>query len=248
MTINSICRLAAGACRSSLACSVTGKAAASGARTATRLRSELKTSRAPGPSAAVPATSSAPRFLTYFDGGFTQARFDQINYNFSGVGGLGGPTGTSLPAQTYNGWFVGSGFEYAFDWLPIPGLFLKTEYRYSQYNSATPSFVTTATACRPASRSTRPSSPSSCRPNWSGASTGSAATTDRRRTFATRARDESPGLFVALRPLALPLPCHKKPNILALPGASGANDNEAHEISQVLCRIRCCVVCPCRAP
>ena len=82
-----------------------------------------------------------PRFLTYFDGGFTQARFDQINYNVSGVGVLGGPTGVSVPAQTYNGWFVGSGFEYAFDWLPIPGLFLKTEYRYAQYNTATPSFV-----------------------------------------------------------------------------------------------------------
>ena len=44
------------------------------------------------------------------------------------------PPGTvSLAAQTYNGWFIGSGFEYAFDWLPISGLFLKTEFRYSQY-------------------------------------------------------------------------------------------------------------------
>jgi outer membrane immunogenic protein len=88
----------------------------------------------------------SPRFLTYFDGGFTQARFDQINYNFSGVGPVfGGPSGGSLPAQNYNGWFVGSGFEYAFDWLPVPGLFLKTEYRYSQFNTANPSFVFTAT-------------------------------------------------------------------------------------------------------
>ena len=39
----------------------------------------------------------------------------------------------SFAAQTYNGWFIGSGFEYAFDWLPISGLFLKTEFRYSQY-------------------------------------------------------------------------------------------------------------------
>ena len=46
-----------------------------------------------------------------------------------------------MPAQTYNGWFIGSGYEYAFDWLPIPGLFWKTEYRYSQYNSATIPFV-----------------------------------------------------------------------------------------------------------
>ena len=83
-----------------------------------------------------------PRFLTYFDGGFTEARFDHINFNGSGLIGVGfGPTGVSLPAQTYNGWFIGSGYEYAFDWLPIPGLFWKTEYRYSQYNSATIPFV-----------------------------------------------------------------------------------------------------------
>ena len=86
-----------------------------------------------------------PRFLTYFDGGYTQARFDQINFNFSGVGIAGGPAGTSIPATTYNGWFVGSGFEYALDWLPVPGLFLKTEYRYAQYNTATPGFFVTAT-------------------------------------------------------------------------------------------------------
>jgi outer membrane immunogenic protein len=72
-----------------------------------------------------------PRFLTYLDGGWTQARFSGVNYNLAIAGG--GPTGLSLAAQTYNGWFLGSGFEYAFDWLPIPGLFLKTEYRYAQY-------------------------------------------------------------------------------------------------------------------
>jgi outer membrane immunogenic protein len=75
-----------------------------------------------------------PRLLTYFDGGYTQARFDGITYNGSGVGGIANLF--TAPATTYNGWFIGSGFEYAFDWLPIPGLFLKTEYRYSQYNSA----------------------------------------------------------------------------------------------------------------
>jgi outer membrane immunogenic protein len=72
-----------------------------------------------------------PRFLTYTDGGWTQARFDGVNYNFAIAGG--GPTGLSLAAKTYNGWFLGSGVEYSFDWLPIPGIFLKTEYRYSQY-------------------------------------------------------------------------------------------------------------------
>ena len=72
-----------------------------------------------------------PRFLTFFDGGFTQARFDGVNYNFAFAGG--GPSGLSLAAQTYDGWFIGTGFEYAFTWLPINGLFLKTEMRYSQY-------------------------------------------------------------------------------------------------------------------
>ena len=72
-----------------------------------------------------------PRFLTFFDGGFTQARFDGLNYNIAFAGG--GPSGLSLAAQTYNGWFIGTGFEYAFTWLPINGLFLKTEMRYSQY-------------------------------------------------------------------------------------------------------------------
>ena len=50
-----------------------------------------------------------------------------MNYNFAFAGG--GPSGLSLAAQTYNGWFIGSGFEYAFTWLPINGLFLKTEFR-----------------------------------------------------------------------------------------------------------------------
>ena len=72
-----------------------------------------------------------PALSHYFDGGYTQARFDGVNYNIAIAGG--GASGLSLAAQTYNGWFLGSGFEYAFDWLPISGLFLKTEFRYSQY-------------------------------------------------------------------------------------------------------------------
>lgn len=72
-----------------------------------------------------------PRILTYFDGGYTQAHFDQANYNLAIPGG--GFSGVSLASHTYEGWFVGSGFEYAFDWLPVSGLFLKTEYRYAQY-------------------------------------------------------------------------------------------------------------------
>jgi outer membrane immunogenic protein len=76
----------------------------------------------------------APRVLTYFDGGWTQAHFGSVGYNLAVAGG--GPIGLSLAAQTYNGWFLGGGFEYSLDWLPISGLFLKTEYRYSQYSTA----------------------------------------------------------------------------------------------------------------
>jgi outer membrane immunogenic protein len=74
----------------------------------------------------------SPRFLTYFDGGFTQARFNGVSYN-SNIVGLALPGTVNLAAQTYNGWFIGSGFEYAFDWLGFSGLFLKSEFRYSQY-------------------------------------------------------------------------------------------------------------------
>jgi outer membrane immunogenic protein len=71
-----------------------------------------------------------PTILTYFDGGWTQTRFDQMNV-FGALNGIA--TGNAFPAHTYSGWFIGSGFEYNFSWLPIPGLFLKTEYRYSTY-------------------------------------------------------------------------------------------------------------------
>jgi outer membrane immunogenic protein len=74
-----------------------------------------------------------PNVLTYFDGGWTEAHFDQMNT----YGALGqGPLGTAFPGNTYSGWFLGSGFEYNFSWLPIPGLFLRTEYRYASYRRA----------------------------------------------------------------------------------------------------------------
>jgi outer membrane immunogenic protein len=79
-----------------------------------------------------------PKFLTYFDGGYTQANFNQVNFQ---TAISGAPFGAFVVANTYNGWFLGSGFEYGFDLLP--GLFLKTEYRYSSYNTAIlPTFFT----------------------------------------------------------------------------------------------------------
>jgi outer membrane immunogenic protein len=85
-----------------------------------------------------------PNFLAYESAGYTQTHFDQSNY--VSVSTLL-PNGESLAAQTYNGWFLGGGFEYALTFLPIHGLFLKTEYRYSQFDSQTvPNLVTTTGA------------------------------------------------------------------------------------------------------
>jgi len=61
--------------------------------------------------------------LVFLSGGFTQARFDAVDL----------PGGFSVEETTYNGWFLGSGYEYRFDWLP--GLFWKTEYRFADYGS-----------------------------------------------------------------------------------------------------------------
>jgi outer membrane immunogenic protein len=72
-----------------------------------------------------------PGLLTYFSGGYTQARFSQIDFltgTFFTV-----PTTLAASAQTYDGWFLGSGFEHALDFLP--GLFWKTEYRFATYQA-----------------------------------------------------------------------------------------------------------------
>jgi outer membrane immunogenic protein len=77
-----------------------------------------------------------PALLTYFDGGYTQARFDQVNLSFLAAA-AGGPVIANIPSTTYNGWFLGGGTEYALNlsWLPIRGLFWRNEYRYSRYQS-----------------------------------------------------------------------------------------------------------------
>jgi outer membrane immunogenic protein len=78
-----------------------------------------------------------PNVLSYFNGGYTQTRFDQINFisSFSRFT----PTAV-IGAHTYNGWFLGGGTEISlsgFFGLPLPsGLFLRSEYRYSSYNGA----------------------------------------------------------------------------------------------------------------
>jgi outer membrane immunogenic protein len=65
-----------------------------------------------------------PNLLAFVSGGYTQARFDQIDFDIF-----------SIPATTYKGWFLGSGYEYGLGFMP--GLFWKTEYRFSDYQAQT---------------------------------------------------------------------------------------------------------------
>jgi outer membrane immunogenic protein len=72
-----------------------------------------------------------PGFLTYFNGGYTQAHFNQVNYVDAANGALSG--GLILPSTSRGGWFLGGGTEYAIS--QIPGLFWKSEYRFADYGS-----------------------------------------------------------------------------------------------------------------
>jgi outer membrane immunogenic protein len=87
-----------------------------------------------------------PNVFTYWNGGYTESQFDQIN--FSSV------TSPFIPAfaigsHTYHGWFVGGGTEISLSGLfglPLPpGLFWRSEYRFSSFNSADLPYVNTNT-------------------------------------------------------------------------------------------------------
>ena len=71
-----------------------------------------------------------PGFLTYVNGGYTEARFNTTDLR--DATGLTTTT-TSLASRTYHGWFLGGGTEYAI--RLIPGLFWKSEYRFADYGS-----------------------------------------------------------------------------------------------------------------
>jgi outer membrane immunogenic protein len=83
-----------------------------------------------------------PQLLTYVSGGYTEAKFDRTNYT-----SLFGPpfvaAGVFSGSHTYSGWFIGSGYEYQLSFLP--GLFWKTEYRFSQFDTDTVAFRDVAT-------------------------------------------------------------------------------------------------------
>jgi outer membrane immunogenic protein len=85
-----------------------------------------------------------PQLLTYFSGGFTEATFDRVDFFNTAPPGL--TSNLYMDKRTYKGWFLGAGDEYALSFLP--GLFWKTEYRFSQFDLATNPFYNATTGAR----------------------------------------------------------------------------------------------------
>lgn len=73
-----------------------------------------------------------PQFMTYFNAGYTEARFDGFNLFNTSAPFIGVNSNLAVPAQTHKGWFVGGGTEYAVGFLP--GFFLRSEYRYTTFD------------------------------------------------------------------------------------------------------------------
>ena len=96
-----------------------------------------------------------PSFMSYFDGGYTRTHFTQTALFQTATG-----AGIAFAYPNYNdsGWFLGSGFEYSLnDWVPFRGLFLQTEYRFSEYGRHSFSEFSTATGLPDANvETTRP--------------------------------------------------------------------------------------------
>jgi outer membrane immunogenic protein len=84
-----------------------------------------------------------PGLLTYVSAGYTEATFDRTNLNFAFGPPFGVSAGVFIDRNTYNGYFIGVGDEYALNFLP--GLFWKTEYRLSTFDTRTNPIRTTAT-------------------------------------------------------------------------------------------------------
>jgi outer membrane immunogenic protein len=82
-----------------------------------------------------------PQLLTYFSAGYTEATFDRVNFTFNAAPFIGVPAGFYMDKQTYKGYFLGAGDEYALSF--VPGLFWKTEYRFSEFDTKTNPFRAT---------------------------------------------------------------------------------------------------------
>jgi outer membrane immunogenic protein len=80
-----------------------------------------------------------PNVYTYTDGGYTQSHFDGVNFSESFSPYT--PNVFQIGSHNYGGWFIGGGTEISlagFFGLPLPpGLFLRSEYRFSSFDSAT---------------------------------------------------------------------------------------------------------------
>lgn len=76
-----------------------------------------------------------PQFMTYLNAGYTEARFDAVNFTNQIIPQIGNNSMLGMPSQTFHGFFVGGGTEYALGFLP--GLYLRSEYRYAQYDGKT---------------------------------------------------------------------------------------------------------------
>jgi outer membrane immunogenic protein len=84
-----------------------------------------------------------PGLLTYVNGGWTEANFTGTNFLDASTGLA---TGLSLPSQRRDGWFLGGGTEYAFNFLP--GLFLKSEYRFADFDNHDSNLICDGTVVR----------------------------------------------------------------------------------------------------
>jgi len=73
-----------------------------------------------------------PNLMPFVSGGYTQTRFDQANFTASATGLA---IGAFIPATTFNGWFIGGGYEYRVPWAWASGLYWRTEYRFAEYQA-----------------------------------------------------------------------------------------------------------------
>jgi outer membrane immunogenic protein len=88
-----------------------------------------------------------PSLLTYVDAGYTETRVDSTTL-FSTLAFPPISAAAFLPSETYHGWFLGGGYEYALNmsWMPIHGLFWRTEYRFAEYQAQNVPIVLTSGA------------------------------------------------------------------------------------------------------
>ncbi len=84
-----------------------------------------------------------PNLLTYFSAGYTEAHYGSTTLLNNFAPGIGAPIGLYIGSQDYKGYFIGAGDEYALSFLP--GLFWKTEYRFSDLDTRTNPIRVTAT-------------------------------------------------------------------------------------------------------